>query len=102
MDNRIFPDRIERELEGFGFLPGYEARGLFFVELEKLVGTDALETLIQRVCDETSGRRINTRDRRLEDLKCQVERANRERRVQQRRMHEQLGEKTSQRVDKRV
>ncbi len=78
MDERVFPDRIERVLEDFAFLPGHEERGLFFVELEKLIGADALEMIIQRVSDDTRGRKMKSRDGRLEDLQLQIAKANRE------------------------
>lgn len=69
MGERVFPDRIERMLEVFAFLPAYEGRGLFLVELEKLIGTEFLERTIQRACDRTRGREVICDDRRLEDLK---------------------------------
>ena len=64
MDHRAYPKQVERMLNVMTLVPPY-GWGLLLAEVEKQIGADALQTIIERVYHETDRRKA-------EDLKCAV------------------------------
>lgn len=64
MDDSVDPEQIERMLDVMTLVPAY-GWGLLLVEVEKRIGTDALQMIIERVYRETERRKIEDLKRAL-------------------------------------
>ena len=64
MDHRAYPKQVERMLNVMTLVPPY-GWGLLLAEVEKKIGTDALQRIVERVYHETERRKS-------EDLKRAV------------------------------
>jgi hypothetical protein len=68
MDDGVYPKQIERMLNVMTLVPPY-GWGLLLVEVEKSIGTDALQRVIARVYHETERRKFEDLKRALAVIK---------------------------------
>ena len=68
MDDGVYPKEIQRMLNVMTLVPPY-GWGLLLVEVEKRIGTGALQTIIERVYCETEHHKIEDLKRALAVIK---------------------------------
>jgi hypothetical protein len=68
MDDRAHPKQIERMLNVMTLVPPY-GWGLLLAEVEKKIGTAALQRIIERVYEKTERRKIEDLKRGLATIK---------------------------------
>jgi hypothetical protein len=68
MDDGVYPEQIQRMLNVMTLVPPY-GWGLLLAEVEKKIGNNALQIIIERVYQETERRKIEDLKRALAVIK---------------------------------